>query len=259
MKNILVLTKRECLAYFYTPLAYVIMTGFLFFIGFFFYQIMSVSPNSESMREILDMVSFISLIIMPMITMRLLADEKRTGTLEMLMTAPITEAEIVISKFLGGFIFYIFLVIPTLIYVLLLVLWGNPDLGSLAAGYIGLLLMGASFVAIGLFVSSFTANQIVAAIITFVILIMGWVIGWLAAQGGRGVVTFLNLVLGWLVGKMDSLTRPLTDALKYLAFFEHLDTFRKGLIDSRDVIYFISLIVLFLFFTIRILESRRWK
>jgi ABC-2 type transport system permease protein len=259
MKNIFVLTKRECLAYFYTPLAYVVMTGFLFFVGVFFYQIMSISPNSESMRDVLDMMSFISLIIMPMITMRLLAEDKRTGMFEMLMTTPITEAEIVISKFLGGFFFYLFLVLPTLIYVLLLILWGNPDLGALVSGYLGLILMGASFVAIGLFVSSLTANQIVAAIITFVILISGWILGWTASQISKGIVTFLNLILSWAFGKFDALTSKLTDMFGYLAFFEHLDAFRKGLIDSRDLIYFLSIITLFIFLTIRVVESKRWK
>ncbi|MBI4834700.1 MAG: ABC transporter permease subunit [Planctomycetes bacterium] len=245
MKNIINLTKRECLSYFYTPLAYVIMTGFLFFTGVFFYQIIKEAPNTEAMRGVLDTMSFITLIIMPMITMRLLAEEKKSGTLEMLMTAPVTESEIVLAKFFGGFIFFLFLVIPTFIYVVMLMMWGNPDLGSLITGYLGLLLMGASFVAIGLFVSSFTSNQIVAAIITFVILIIGWIFGWISMSLTKSTSPEFIKLLG--------------NVMTYLGFFEHLDAFRKGLIDSRDVVYYLSLIGLFLFLSVRIVESKRWK
>lgn len=258
MRNILTLTKHELTAYFLSPLAYVIMTAFLFFVGVIFYQTLMEYPNSEAMRNILGLTTFLTIIIMPMVTMRLLAEEKRSGTLEMLMTAPITEIEVVISKFLGGLVFYIFLIIPTVVYVILLVAWGHPDLGSLIAWYLGLLFLGAVCVAIGLFVSAFTSNQIVAAIITFVILIIEyWIIPWAANTISQLICSLLNLVFG--AGRCDSFLNPLGKTLKYLGFEQHLVTLSKGLLDSRDVIFFLSVVVIFLFLTVRILESRRWK
>jgi ABC-2 type transport system permease protein len=260
MRNILTLAQRELAAYFLSPLAYVIMTAFLFFVGVVFYQTLTETPDSESMRDLLGGISFITLFIMPMLTMRLLAEEKRSGTLEMLMTAPVTESEIVLAKFLGGLIFYILLIIPTFAYVILLVAWGKPDLGALIAWYSGLILMAAAFVALGLFVSSFSNNQLVAAIITFILLLVGWwIIPWTAATVSGGIVSFLNLILGWLVGKLDNLTTTITEVFQYLGIVKHLITFAKGLIDSRDVVYFISVTVLFLFLSVRVVESRRWK
>ena len=170
--------------------------------------------------------------------MRLLAEEKRLGTLEMLMTAPVTEAEIVLSKFIAAFIFYLFLILPMVVaYTTLLGLWGSPEYGSIITGYAGLILLTAVFIAIGLFVSSFTSNQLIAAIVTFIILLVGWVAGY--------------------VGQF--VPAPFSKAFEYTGFFEHFDAFRKGLIDTRDVIYCLSLIVFFLFLSVRSLESRRWR
>jgi ABC-2 type transport system permease protein len=224
---------------------------------------MKEAPNTESMRGVLDIMSFITLIIMPMITMRLLAEEKKSGTLEMLMTAPVTETEIVLAKFFGGFIFFLFLVMPTFLYVVMLMMWGKPDMGSLITGYLGLFLMAASFVAIGLFVSSFTSNQIVAVSVTFIILLIGWVIGEIAPNISNIICEIIAWIIKFFTSDTQAITKylmgPIGDTIKYLGFFEHLGAFRKGLIDSRDVVYYLSLIGLFLFLSVKVVESKRWK
>lgn len=238
MNNIITLTKRELLAFFFSIMAYVIMFFFSLFSGYFFYIYLRWESDTNALRHILDLISITTLIITPMITMRLLAEEKKSGTLEMLMTAPVTETQIVLSKFIATMVFYLFLIVPMVVaYTILLGCWGNPEYGSIITGYSGLILLAGVFISIGLFISSFTADQIVAAIVTFVLLLMGWVAGY--------VGQFLPL--------------PFDKVFEYIGFFDHFGAFRKGLVDTRDLIYFVSLIVFFLFLTVRSLESRRWR
>ncbi|MEK7447965.1 MAG: ABC transporter permease [Planctomycetota bacterium] len=257
--NILNLTKRELLAYFLSPLAYVVMTAFLFFSGIFFYSNVTGFKDTSAIRWQLDIIGFISLFALPLITMRLLAEEKKSGTIEMLMTAPVTETAIIISKFLGALIFYLFLIAPTIIYVILLLIWGNLDIGSLLAGYLGLILLVGVFIAIGLFISSFTESQLLAAIVTWVILIIWYIIGGLAGELSNALVSFLNAGVGWLFGSFDAWSSKLTAFFEYIGFFKHLEPFSKGLIDTRGVVFYLSLVVFFLFLTIRVVESKRWK
>lgn len=238
MKNILTLTKREWLAYFYSPLAYVVMTAFVFVFGLLFYLNLNWYKNVDAIRSIIGaLVGFTALIIAPLLTMRLLAEEKKQGTLEILMTAPITELEIVVSKFLAVFSFYIFLLLPTLTYSIILILWGNPDLGAIIAGYLGLILMSGVFLAIGLFMSSLTSNQLIASILTFAIIAGLW----------------------FADGLASSLSGRLSEVVSYISIYTHFIAFSKGLIDSRDVIYCLSIIVFWLFLTVRVLESKRWR
>lgn len=238
MRNILTLTRREWLSYFYSPFAYIVMTAFVLFVGFFFYSYVKSYQDSDAWRFIIGIVEqFTALIIAPILTMRLLAEEKRQGTLEMLMTAPITELEIVLAKFLAVLSFYIFLLIPTAAYMLLLALWGKPDFGALISGYIGLVLMTGVFLAIGLFFSSLTSHQLVAALFTFVFILLLFLLDWLSQS-----------LTGW--------TREVAE---YAALWGHLENFGKGLIDSRDVVYALSIIIFFLFLTVRVVESKRWR
>jgi ABC-2 type transport system permease protein len=238
MKNIWTLLLKELALYFYSPLAYVVISVYLFFCGYFFYNITLEVNDANSLRYVLDWISFVALIITPMITMRLISEEKKSGTLEMLMTAPVTETQVVISKYLSALGFFIFLNAPMLSYVILLYKWGNPDGGAILAAYAGLFLLSGVFLAIGLFVSSFTSNQIVAVIITFVLLIVGYLFGWI---GYRMESAFWK------------------EVFTYIGFLDHYDAFRKGLIDSRDLVYCASTVVFFLFLTVRILEARRWR
>jgi len=238
MKNIITLSRRELASYFLSPLAYVIMTAFLIFSGYFFYTTLRYMADASVIREILGLLGFISMIISTMITMRLLAEEKRSGTLETLMTAPVTETEVVVAKYISALIFFLALIAPTIAYVILLDIWGNPDYGTIISGYVGLVCMTGVFLSIGLWVSSLTSNQIVAVIITFVILLIGWVVGYAG----------------------DFFTQEyIKNIFKFVGFMNHFDSFGKGLIDTRDIIYCLSMIVFFLFLTVRTLESRRWR
>ncbi|MEK7309870.1 MAG: ABC transporter permease [Planctomycetota bacterium] len=238
MKNILTLSRRELASYFLSPLAYVIMTAFLVFSGYFFYTTLRYMADATVIREILGLLGFTSLIISTMITMRLLAEEKRSGTLETLMTAPVTETEVVVAKYISALVFFLALIAPTLAYVILLDIWGNPDYGPIISGYVGLVCMTGIFLSIGLWVSSLTSNQIVAVILTFVILLIGWVIGFAG----------------------DFFTQEyIKNTFKFVGFVQHFESFGKGLIDTRDIIYCLSTVVFFLFLTVRTLESRRWR
>ncbi|MBI5778701.1 MAG: ABC transporter permease subunit [Planctomycetes bacterium] len=238
MKNIITLSRRELAAYFLSPLAYVIMTAFLVFSGYFFYTALRSTADTAIMRDILGFLGFISMILSTMITMRLLAEEKRSGTLETLMTAPVTETEVVVSKYLSALVFFLALIAPTVAYVILLAIWGNPDYGPIISSYIGLVCMTGVFLSIGLWVSSLTSNQIVAVIITFVILIIGWVIGYAGSFFSQ---------------------QSIKDVFEFIGFIKHFESFGKGMIDSRDVVYCLSIVVFFLFLTVRTLESRRWR
>lgn len=236
MRAVRPLLYRELLSSFCSPVAYVALTVFLLLSGYFFCVILNVTQEA-SLRYALGNFSITLLFLAPLLTMRLLSEEKKSGTLEILMTAPLTEWDVVLAKFLASWSLYLFIAAPTALYLIFLSAYGNPDFGPVVTGYLGLVLMGAAFVAIGLFASSLTANQIIAAAISFLILLGFWVLGFAT----------------------EDTTSPLGKILAYLSLFEHYDTFRRGILDSKDVIYYISTTILFLFLTVRVLESRRWK
>lgn len=236
MTNIPTVFRREMNAYFLSPVAYVVIVVFLVVSGYFFQQALFIT-NEASLRYSLAISQFIFSILTPVITMRLLAEESKTGTIETLMTAPVTDLEVVLGKFLSAWGLYGVMLAPTLIYIALLSWVGSPDIGPVISSYIGLMLMGAMFVSIGLLVSSLTKNQIVAAVIGIVSLMLLWVVGYYVAGGE-----------GWF-----------SEVLKYIGTFGHWDTFTKGLVDTRDVVYYVSLTALFIFITVRVVESRKWR
>ena len=236
MKAVRPLLYRELLSQFCSPIAYAALTVFLLLGGYFFSVILNATQEA-SLRYSFSNFSVTLLFLAPVLTMRLLSEEKKTGTFETLMTAPLTEWDVVLAKFLGGWLLYLFVVAPTVLYVIFLKVYGHPDLGPLVLGYSGLVLMGAVFVAIGLFASSLTSNQIIAAVISFLLLLGLWVLGF-ATEDSASVV-----------GKV----------LAYLSLFEHYDTFRRGILDTKDVIYYVSTTALFLYLTVRVVESRRWR
>ena len=180
---------------------------------------------------------FLFLVATPFLTMRLLAEEYRSGTIETLMTAPISETAVILSKFLGTIVFYTFMLAPTLGYVVILCVLGDPDLGPIISAYIGLLLMGAHFIAIGLFCSAFTRSQIIAGIMALVILLTIWGLGEVSA----------------------SMSGPFAPVVKYLGTWQHLRPFAYGRITFRDTFFFLSSTVFWLFLSVRVLESRRWR
>ncbi len=236
MKKIFILFIREFQAYFFSPMAYVVLTTFLIISGYFFFVILAASQEA-SVRYTLSNMAIVLLFISPLITMRLLAEERSSGTIETLMTDPVREVDVVIGKFLAGISFYILLLIPTLLYIVILKVVGNPDMGPVISGYVGLILMGSVFISIGVFASSLSKNQIVAGVISLVTLLLLWVIGW---SGEMAPGKFAKV-------------------FAYLGFFDHFEPFQRGIIDTKDVIYYLTTAILFLFLTVRVLEAKKWR
>ena len=236
MKNIAALTWREINAYFFSPLAYIVLTVFLAMSGFVFYMNLALDQTAD-MRGWMAWMIFVMMFIAPFITMRLMAEEARSGSLEMLMTSPVTDAEVVMSKYFGAMLFYMFMLAPSVIYVAILFRLGSPDPGPILTGYLGLILAGSSLMAIGLFCSTLARSQIVAAILGLALIFFLWLIDLPAPFVGGG----------------------LSRLLEYLALPAHMHGFVKGVIDLRDVVYFLSVAALFLFMSVKVVESRKWR
>jgi ABC-2 type transport system permease protein len=257
MRNTLTIAGKELKGYFVQPVAYVVLTVFLLLGGWFFFsmlrqfdemvqlvQMMGQQSSLEQMNlntrvidPLLHDLSIVLVIVMPALTMRVFAEEKRTGTYELLLTAPIRTGEIVAGKFIAAAVFTLIMVALAWIFPLILMIFGNPEVGVMFAGYLALALLSLTFAAVGLFTSSVTQNQIIAAISSFGILILLYVISW-PAESGEGAV--------WAV-------------LKYLSLPEHFSTMVRGVIDTADVVFFLSAILLSLFLTQRAVESARWR
>lgn len=238
MRNVWTITWRELRAYFASPLAYVLSAGFLALAGVFFAFDIYFSREA-SMRNLLVTIVFIFLLLAPALTMRLLAEEQRMGTLELLLTAPLHDWQVVVGKFLGSLILYLVMfILPMVYYVLILVVFGPPDYGPLATGFLGLILMGAAFLAVGVFASSLTQNQVIAAVVSMGILIVMWVAD-----------AFTNLIGTGLV----------SDVLNFIAIPRHYPDFFRGVINSTDILYALSVVVVSLFFATQALQTRRWR
>ncbi len=252
MRNIFAIAQKELRSYFSSPIAYIIIGFFALPFGVFFYLYLgafvrqslqmaqyggSMNINQQVIRYVLQNASVIILFVMPMITMRTYSEEKRSGTIELLLTSPVTDVQIIVGKFLGALGLYVAMLLVTVVYIAILFVYGNPEWRPLVASYLGLLLMGGAFLSIGLLISSTTNNQIVAGIITFVVFLMLWIVGWFAESSGP--------VMG--------------DITKYLSITEHFDDFSKGIIDTKHVIYYLSLITFGLFLTAKSVDSERWR
>ena len=236
MTNILAIANRELRAYFATPIAYVVMAVFLVLTGYFF----ATSPLTffdTAITGFLNPGSFVLLLISPILTMRLFAEEQKLGTIELLLTAPVRDAEVVAGKLLASLGILAVMLALTLYYPLLLFIFGSPDQGPILSGYLGLFLLGGVFLSAGLLSSSITSNQIVAAVV------------------GLGILLGL-----WLVGSAASLVTGLpATVLSFIALSSHFPDFAKGVIDITGVVYYLTLTALFFFLTVRSLESRRWR
>ena len=257
MRNALAIAGKELRSYFVSPIAYVVLTGFLLLGGWFFFNLlarfnflltiytsmrnpeaqMRLNLNDFVISPLLHNLSVVLVILIPMITMRSFAEEKRSGTYELLMTSPLAIGEIVLGKFLGAFAFLLVMIGLTAIYPVILLLYGNPEMGIIVSGYLGLLLLGTAFFTVGMLTSSFTENQIIAAVSCLVVLLLLYVIAWPAETAGP------------LLGGV----------LKYLSLTEHFGEMVKGIIDTKDLVYFASVIVLSLYLTQRSVESVRWR
>ena len=228
---------KETKSYFGTPAAYVVGAMFLALTGVFFVSEIT-SPFAEAdVREIVDWASFFIIFLAPLLTMRLLAEEQKLGTLELLLTSPVRDWEVVIGKYLASLLILAAILAGTLYYVLLLYVFGSPDTGPVLSGYLGLLLYGAAALAIGLLGSSFSGNQIVAAVVGIAILLM---------------LSYVDRIGGLVEGIVRQIVQG-------MSMNSHIVDFTRGVIDLSSVVYFLSLAAVFIFLAIRSLETRRWR
>ena len=253
VRNVLAIADKELRSYFASPIAYIIIGLFALLFGWFFFVYLNffvqrssgMNPmggganniNQDMIRYVLMNSAVIILFVMPMITMRTYAEEKRSGTIELLLTSPLTDVQIILGKFLGAMGLYAAMLLVTMLYMAILFVFGNPEWRPIVAGYLGLLLMGGCFISVGLLISSLTKNQIVAGVMTFAVFLMLWVINWIADQSGPLVREVVN----------------------YLSIVDHYDDFARGIIDTKHVVYYLSFITFGLFLTAKSVDSERWR
>lgn len=236
MHNILTIVKKELRSYFTSSVAYVVFAMFLVLAGYFFTVILLYTQEA-SLKGVAYNLVVTLIFLIPLITMRSFAEERKQGTLELLMTKPVTDFEAVMGKFLAAASMYLIMLASTIVYVLILIKYGQPDMGPIYCAYIGLILVGFSFIALGVFASTLTENQIVAAVIGFALILLLWVLNWASSQ---------------FTGNMGEI-------IAYLSLSSHYDNFIKGVIDLKDVVYYLSFIVFWLFVTVKSIEVRKWK
>jgi len=253
--NVLAIAQKELRSYFASPIAYIIIGFFALLFGFMYTSILdwfirqgmqmsmmgmgprNMNVNQQMIRPLFLNVSVLLLFILPFLTARSYAEEKRTGTVELLLTSPLTDLQIVMGKFAGAMALFGVLMAITALHIGLLFFFGTPEWRALLAGYLGIVLFGGCIVAIGLFISSLTQNQIIAGVATFAVILMLWVVDWLAESVG-----------------------PRTgDVLRYLSMTAHLDDFVKGVVDTKHIVYYLSVIGFGLFLTVRSIDAERWR
>src|SRR5262245_35785713 len=252
MRTIWAIAKKELEQYFASPVAYAVATLIVILCSVFFYIYLTVYTQQSAMaaqmggenmelsqsimRPFLSNVSFFFLLFLPMLTMRQFAEEKKLGTYELLMTSPVSVLQLVVGKYLGVIVFLLCIMVLTMIYPAVLFIFGKPDLGPILTGYLGLFLLGAAFLAVGMFCSSITESQIIAVVMSFVFLLVFWIINWLSRSEA------------WY-GKV----------LQYASIFQRFDDFTKGVLNLNDAFYFVSFAFFALFATGIVLQSQRWK
>jgi ABC-2 type transport system permease protein len=253
MRNVLAIAGKELRGYFSSPIAYIVIGFFALLYGWFFYvplqffnrQSMQMAMggggtlniNQMLIAPVLANATVVILFVMPMITMRTYSEEKRSGTIELLLTSPLTDTQIILGKFFGAMGLFLAMLAVTLIHMGILFVYGNPDWKPIATAYLGLILMGGCFLSIGLLISSLTKNQIVAGMVTFAVFLMLWVINWISS----------------FVGPTASAV------LAHLSIVDHFDDFSKGVIDTKHLIYYVSFISFGLFLTAKAVDSERWR
>jgi len=237
MRNAWLIASKEFRSYLTSPMAYIVTTIFLLLTGVFFvFYLVGNSYNDTSIAGFVQYGSMFLLLFAAVMTMRLLAEEKKLGTWELLLTSPVTDSEVVVGKFLGSMGLLIAMLVLTLYYPIILTVFGDPDMGPIWTSYLGLILLGSSALAVGIFASSLTSNQIISAVVSGAILFGLWFLGTVAQNAPEAIKNVLN----------------------YVSLSGHFSAFGAGVIDTRDVIYFLSVTVLFLYLSIRSIEQGRW-
>jgi ABC-2 type transport system permease protein len=254
MRNVLTIYRKELRSYFVSPIAYLLLLLFAIVFGFFFWnslgyfvfigmesqmrgQAVPMNLNEQIIRPLLSNISVVGLFFIPMITMRLFAEEKRSGTIELLVTSPIRDIEVILGKWLAACSLYACMLLVTFLNFGFLFKYGNPDWKPLLIGYLGLLLQAGALLAIGTFISTLTKNQIIAGAATFAVCLLLWVVGW--------------------VGEYE--TAMWSTVLSYMSVVTHFESFAKGVLDMKDAVFYAAVIFLGLFFTARSMESLRWR
>jgi len=257
MTGVWTVTKKELKSFLYSPIAYILTAFFLLVCGFFFYNIL-VWVNQQAMRlmqsqyamqymdrlninrmlyePFFNNMTIILMFLLPLLTMKLFADEKKMRTEELLLTSPIKVWPLILGKYLAALIIYFFILLLTATFSIFVFAYGNPYPAPLLTAYLGLFLLGAVFIAIGIFASSLTENQVIAAVISFSAILLIWVISWV----GEGAS-------GW------------AGIFSYLSFFTHFQNMARGIIDSQDIIYYLSFIFIGLYLTYTVFEFRKWR
>src|SRR5436190_11924387 len=253
MRNILAIAGKELKSYFSSPIGYIVVGFWAFLYGIFFVPMLqmfvrqsmqmgamggpqSMNVNQMLIRPLMQNVSVLVLFVLPAVTMRTYSEEKKSGTIELLLTSPLTDWEIILGKFLGAMGLYAVMLLVTTVNIAILFRYGNPEWKQVATVYAGLLLLGGAFISLGLFISSLTKNQIVAFVATFGVALMLWVITWFNFSGP-----------------------PWSTLTSYLSIIEQFDDFGKGVIDTSHLIYYVSFITFGLFLTAKSVESERWR
>jgi ABC-2 type transport system permease protein len=254
MKNIWIISKKELRSYFASPIAYLLMAFFALIFGFGFYTAtrdfvrfsfqsqmmgrgMPMNINEQIIRPLLGFSSTVALFLIPMITMRLFAEEKRSGTIELLMTSPVRDIEIIVGKWWAAMLLYLCVLGMSMANIALLFAFGKPDWKPVLIGYLGLILQGGTLLAIGAFISTTTKNQIIAGGVTFFVCLLLWLLSWFTAFDSSVTAQVVN----------------------YLSIVTHFDNFAKGVLDMKDVVFYLSMIFFGLFITSRSMESLRWR
>ena len=228
---------KEIQVYFSNPTAYIVGMMFLALSGFFFARDLNDPFPQASLVNFFDGATIILILIAPALTMRLMAEEQKLGTIELLLTSPVRDWEVIIGKYVASFVFLVTTVALTLYYTIILYVFGSPDAGPIYAGYLGLLLYGGAALAIGLLCSTVTSNQIVAAVVAMGILL---------------VMFFADLA-------SDNIGGTASTIISEISIRSHFEDFNRGIIDTKHVVYYLSVIAFFLFMSVRALESRRWR
>ncbi len=238
MKKTLTLACKELSGLFYSPMAYVIGALFLLASGLWFFHKIFIPGQEASLRPLFEAMAYIMVFAVPVLTMRLISDELRSGTVETLMTAPVTDTQVILGKFLGVLVFYLVLLVLTGVFWALIAVFGQADAGVAAMGYLGMVLLGATFLAVGIFTSSLTRYQLLAAIV------------------GIAILAVFGILMRVMVAHTPQPWSHLAARLNVMSYFED---FSRGVFDTRGLIYFLSITALFLFLSVKTLESRQWR
>ncbi len=254
MGNVLAIAQKELRSYFASPIAYIVIGVFAALFGYFYAAFVSIfvqqsmrmvqmggpptaNINEMMIRPLMQNVTVLVLFVLPMITMRTYSEEKRSGTIELLLTSPLTDGQIILGKFVGAMALYTAMLSVTLIHFGILFVYGDPEWKPLATAYLGLILLGGCFISMGLFISSLTKNQIVAGMITFAVFLFLWIITWIGSVAGPTV----------------------NEITTYLSIVDHGEDFWKGVIDTTHLVYYVSFIAFGLFLTAKSVDSERWR